>query len=226
MGEDVTEQKLLKKGAEASLFLADWHDKRVVIKTRLPKKYRPAKLDTTIRAYRTVHEPQLMSEAKKAGVPTPTIFQVDVKNAVIVMEFIEGKQVKQLLTTLSSEDRKILCTRIGELIAKLHKHGVIHGDLTTSNMILNSEGKIFLVDFGLGEKNSELEAKGVDLHLMKRALQSTHFQFAEECFVAVAKGYATVVGEAEAKNVLAKVKEIERRGRYVDERKQTPNMPD
>jgi TP53 regulating kinase-like protein len=93
-------------------------------------------------------------------------------------------------------------------------------------MILNSEGKIFLVDFGLGEKNSELEAKGVDLHLMKRALQSTHFQFAEECFVAVAKGYATVVGEVEAKNVLAKVKEIERRGRYVDERKQTPNMPD
>jgi TP53 regulating kinase-like protein len=219
MGE-VTGQTLLKKGAEASLFLADWHGRRVVIKTRLPKKYRPEKLDTTIRTYRTVHEPQLMNEAKKAGVPTPTIFQVDVKNAIIVMEFVEGKQVKQLLSGLSPSARENVCAKVGELIGKLHRHGVIHGDLTTSNMILNSDGRIFLVDFGLGEKNIELEAKGVDLHLMKRALQSTHFQFAEECFQAVAKGYAAIVGEDEAKDVLAKVREIERRGRYVAERKE------
>ncbi len=225
MDKDIAQQKLLKKGAEASLFLAGWHDRQVVIKTRLPKKYRPAKLDTTIRTYRTIHEPQLINEANKAGVPTPLIFQVDVKNATIVMEFIEGKQVKQLLMDMPREERDILCSKIGELIGKLHQYGVIHGDLTTSNIILNPEDKIFLIDFGLGEKNSELEAKGVDLHLMKRALQSTHFQFAEECFVAIAKGYAIIVGEAETKNVLAKVKEIERRGRYIDERKLT-GMPD
>jgi len=219
MGE-VTEQTLMKKGAEASLFLADWHGRHVVVKTRLPKKYRPAKLDMIIRTYRTVHEPQLMNEAKKAGVPTPTIFLVDVKNASIVMEFVEGKQVKQLLARLSVEDREALCKKVGVLIGRLHKHGVIHGDLTTSNMILNAEGKVFLVDFGLGEKNTEVEAKGVDLHLMKRALQSTHYKFAEECFEAVTKGYSEVLGEDEAKDVLAKVKEIERRGRYVAERKQ------
>src|SRR4030042_4226101 len=96
----------------------------------------------------------------------------------------------------------------------------MHGDLTTSNMILNAVGKITLVDFGLGDKNAEVEAKGVDLHLMKRALQSTHYQFAEECFEAVTKGYATVLGEDESKEVLAKIREIERRGRYVAERKQ------
>jgi TP53 regulating kinase-like protein len=219
MGE-VTEPKLLKKGAEASLFLADWHGKSVVIKTRLPKKYRPEKLDVTIRTYRTVHEPQLMNEAKKAGVPTPTIFLVDVKNATIVMEHVNGKPVKQLLASLSTQERENVCVMVGELIGKLHHHGVIHGDLTTSNMILNAEGKLFLVDFGLGEKNAEVEARGVDLHLMKRALQSTHYQFAEECFEAVTKGYALVLGEVEAKDVLAKVREIERRGRYVAERKQ------
>jgi TP53 regulating kinase-like protein len=219
MGE-VTENVLLKKGAEASLYVADWHGRRVVIKTRLPKKYRPPKLDSTIRAYRTVHEPQLMSEAKKAGVPTPTIFQVNVKNATIVMEFVEGKQVKQLLNSFSTKERAEVCFRVGELIARLHRHGVIHGDLTTSNMILSGDGRIFLVDFGLGEKNSENEARGVDLHLMKRALQSTHFQFAEECFAAVTKGYTSVLGVEEAKTVLAKVREIERRGRYVDERRQ------
>ncbi len=219
MGE-VAGQTLLKKGAEASLYLADWHEKKVVIKARLPKKYRPAKLDEKIRGYRTVHEPQLMHEAKKAGVPTPIIFLVDVKNAAITMEFVEGKQVKQLLGNISKKERQELCVKIGELIGKMHRHGVVHGDLTTSNMILSTEGKIFLVDFGLGEKNTEVEARGVDLHLMKRALQSTHYQFAEECCEAVMSGYSAVLGAEEGKKVLEKIAEIERRGRYVAERKE------
>jgi TP53 regulating kinase-like protein len=212
---------LLKKGAEASLFLADWHGRKVVIKERLPKRYRPAELDAKIRGYRTAHEPQLMHEAKKAGVPTPTIFLVDMKDAAITMAFVEGKQVKQVLTDVSRKERRELCVKIGRLIGKLHRHGVIHGDLTTSNMILNAEGKIFLVDFGLGEKNKELEARGVDLHLMKRALQSTHYRFAEECFKHVLKGYSAVLGREEAEKVFGKIREIERRGRYVDERKKT-----
>lgn len=210
---------LMKKGAEASLYLANWHGRRVIMKKRLPKKYRPPRLDEQIRSYRTIHEPQLMHEAKKAGVPTPTIFLVDVKNAMIIMEFIEGKQVKQLLSDVNRSERRSLCIRIGELIGKLHKIGVIHGDLTTSNMIPNSEGKVFFVDFGLGEKTKELEARGVDLHLMKRALQSTHFRFTEECFDAVIDGYSKVFGAEAVKTVLDKIREIERRGRYVAERK-------
>jgi TP53 regulating kinase-like protein len=211
---------LLKKGAEASLYLADWHGRKVVVKARLPKQYRPAELDANIRSYRTAHEPQLMHEAKKAGVPTPTIFLVDMKHASITMEFVEVKQIKQVLGSVSKKEKQELCVRIGELIGKMHKHGVIHGDLTTSNMILSAEGKIFLVDFGLGEKNAELEARGVDLHLMKRALQSTHYQIASECFQDVMRGYCAVLGAEDAKNVLEKIKEIERRGRYVSERKQ------
>ncbi len=219
MGE-VASQTLLKKGAEASLYLADWQGRKVVIKARLPKKYRPAELDEKIRGYRTVHEPQLMHEAKKAGVPTPTIFRVDVENAAITMEFVEGKQVKQLLGKVSKKERRELCVEIGALIGKMHNHGVIHGDLTTSNMILGVKGKIFLVDFGLGEKSIELETKGVDLHLMKRALQSTHYKFAEECFKNVMQGYSTVLGVEEAESVLEKISEIERRGRYVAERQE------
>jgi len=218
MGE-VKEPTLLKKGAEASLHIANWNCRKVVFKTRFPKRYRNEKIDKDIRTYRTAHEPQLMNEAKKAGVPTPLVFQVDIKNSVITMEFVEGKQVKQLLGSLSTTKREEMCIRIGELIGKLHKHGVIHGDLTTSNMIVNPEGRIFLVDFGLGEKNTELEAKGVDLHLMKRALQSTHYQYAEECFEAMAKGYTAIFGEVKTKEVLKKIREIERRGRYVEERK-------
>jgi TP53 regulating kinase-like protein len=210
---------LIKKGAEASLYLAKWHGKKVIMKKRLPKKYRLPELDEQIRTYRTVHEPQLMHEAKKAGVPTPIIFMVNVKKATIIMEFIKGKLVKQLLDNISESQRSNLCIAIGESIGRIHSSGIIHGDLTTSNMIQTSQGKIFFVDFGLGEKSKELEARGVDLHLMKRALQSTHFRFAEECFNIVVKGYSEILDAEIVKKVLAKIKQIERRGRYVSERK-------
>jgi len=211
---------LIKKGAEANLYLADWHGRRVVFKKRLPKKYRPKPLDEQIRAYRTIHEPQLMHEAKKAGVPTPTIFLVDRKNTTIVMEYIEGEQVKQLLNEVSKSERQNMCFRIGESIGKLHEYGIVHGDLTTSNLIQHPESKIFFVDFGLGDRTKELEARGVDLHLMKRALQSTHYKFAEECFDSAMEGYSTALKSETAENVLDKIKEIERRGRYVAERKE------
>jgi len=216
---EISELQLIKRGAEACLYLADWHGRKVIMKRRLPKKYRVPALDEQIRAYRTIHEPQLMHEAKKAGVPTPTIYLVDAKSATIIMEYIEGEQVKQLLAKVSDGERQNLCRKIGELIGKMHRYGIVHGDLTTSNMIQTSEGKIFFVDFGLGEKTKELEARGVDLHLMKRALQSTHFQFAEKCFNAVIEGYASVLGAEEVKNVLDKIREIERRGRYIAERR-------
>ena len=219
MGE-IESMKLIKKGAEASLYLTEWHDRKVIMKVRLPKKYRPTELDERIRTYRTAHEPQLMHEAKMAGVPTPTIFLVDMTKASITMEYVEGQQVKKLMDTLSTEEAKKLCEKIGEVIGNLHQHGVIHGDLTTSNMILTRDGKVFLVDFGLGEKNTELEAKGVDLHLMKRALQSTHYEIAEECFQSVMLGYSSVVGSQKAKEVLQKIREIEQRGRYVAERQE------
>ncbi|MGD0202468.1 MAG: Kae1-associated kinase Bud32 [Candidatus Bathyarchaeia archaeon] len=218
--DTVVEQTLFKKGAEASLYLADWHSRKVVIKVRIPKRYRPEALDEQIRSYRTVHEPQLMHEAKAAGVPTPLIYMVNVAEASITMEYVEGQQIKQLLNKVPQGKRRELCMAIGELIGKLHSRGLIHGDLTTSNMILSPEGKIFFVDFGLGEKNSELEAEGVDLHLMKRALQSTHYQFWEECFKNVLSGYSSVLGSEAAEKVYEKIKEIERRGRYVEERKQ------
>ncbi|UCE15341.1 MAG: Kae1-associated serine/threonine protein kinase [Candidatus Bathyarchaeota archaeon] len=209
---------LIKKGAEANLYLEDWHGRKVILKRRLPKKYRVPELDKEIRFYRTIHEPQHIHKAKEAGVPTPTIFMVDVVEATIVMEFIEGKQVKQILDGLSSEERQHLCRYIGELIGRLHNHRVIHGDLTTSNMILTSQGRVVFVDFGLSERSIEVEAKGVDLNLMKRAFQSIHFKYAEECFDAVFEGYAQVVGGSVAKKVLEKVREIGRRGRYVSER--------
>ncbi len=210
----------MKKGAEANLYLVNWYGRQVVIKKRLPKKYRPPALDEQIRTYRTIHEPQLMHEARKAGVPTPIVFFVDKAEATIIMQYVKGKQVKQLLNEISRNERQNMCFRIGESVGKLHKYGIVHGDLTTSNFIQNSAGRVFFLDFGLGDKTKELEARGVDLHLMKRALQSTHYAYAEECYESAIQGYSTVLGVETAENVLDKIGQIERRGRYVAERKE------
>ena len=209
---------LITKGAEASIYLEEWHNRKVIMKRRHPKKYRIPELDLTIRSQRTVHEPQIIHKAKEAGVPTPTIFMVDVADANIIMEFVEGKQVKEVLNHSSNEERLRLCKHIGKLIGRLHKNGIIHGDLTTSNMILTPNGKVVFVDFGLSERSIELEPKGVDLHLMKRTFHSTHYKHAKDSFKAVMDGYAETVGNEDAKKVTAKIREIEKRGRYVADR--------
>ncbi len=214
-----TSMRLLTKGAEASLYLSSWHGRKAIIKQRFQKMYRPQALDWQIRIYRTSHEPQLMNDAKKAGVPTPTIFLVDLRETKIVMEYIEGIQVKQLLDKISRRARCHVCRTVGRSIAMLHQCGLAHGDLTTSNMIQTPDGKIYLVDFGLSEKTTELESRGVDLHLMKRGLYSTHFEIANECFDAVIEGYSMLLNGEVVKGVLDKVAEIERRGRYVSERR-------
>jgi len=209
---------LIKKGAEASLYLEEWHSRKVILKKRLSKRYRVPELDREIQLHRTRHEPQIINRARKAGVPAPVIFMVDLAEAAIVMEFVEGKQVKQVLNDLQQEERVCLCRRIGRLIGRLHSNGIVHGDLTTSNLILTPRGKIVFLDFGLSEQSGELEARGVDLHLMKRALNSTHYRHARESFGAIMEGYREVMGDKAAEEVLGKIDEIEKRGRYISER--------
>ena len=209
---------LIKRGAEASIYLEEWCGRKVIFKRRQPKKYRIPQLDRLLQTQRTKHEPQIMHKAKEAGVPTPMIFMVDLKEATIIMEFVEGKQVKQILNEMSREERISLCRQIGRLVGRLHKNGIIHGDLTTSNMILTPYGNIVLIDFGLSEQSMEVEARGVDLHLMKRALASTHYRHAEECFDVIMRGYEEIMGGEVTEAVLNKIREIEKRGRYVAER--------
>ncbi|MGC8849719.1 MAG: Kae1-associated kinase Bud32 [Candidatus Bathyarchaeia archaeon] len=216
--------KLIRKGAEADLYLHNWHGLQVIVKRRVRKNYRHRSLDLRIRRYRTIHEAQMIHEARRAGVPTPIVYEVDKDRFTIVMEYIQGERVKELLESIDGEEMGCLSIGIGRLIARLHMRNIIHGDLTTSNLIrakpisqysgLNRWGMLFLIDFGLSYFSAELEDRGVDLHLLKRALNSTHFRVAEECYSQVVSGYSEVVGESYASKVLEKVEEIERRGRY------------
>jgi len=206
---------LIKKGAEAELFLEKWRGLKIIRKARKIKAYRVPRLDLKIRRSRTRREAQIMHKAKFAGVPTPIIFMVDMEATTIIMKYIEGTRVKEILNTLSIEERIKLCRQIGQFIGRLHKNKIIHGDLTTSNMILNEKGKIFFIDFGLAEYSNELEKRGIDLLIMKRAFYSTHYSYAGKCFKAVTEGYAKEMGEEVYSEVIERVNKIARRGRYI-----------
>ncbi len=207
--------ELIAKGAEADLWLdPDWNGFKALIKRRGEKRYRHPELDREIRRSRTNHEAAVIHRAKEAGVPTPIIYQVDPETATIVMEFVEGEKVRDIVDELGEEDRRWLFCHIGEMAGRLHRAGIVHGDLTTSNMIRTSQTVVF-VDFGLSEVSWETEKRGVDLNLMRRMLTSTHFRHTEELLAAFEEGYRIVLGE-EADEALRRMDAISRRGRYVE----------
>lgn len=218
---------LIKKGAEASLFLEDFSqtmypskNDKVLIKHRIPKDYRAEKLDQKLRSSRTSLEAKILADAKEAGVPTPLVYQIDKLGTRIIMEYVNGETVKDILEDLDSKSRKNLCEKIGKQIARIHDYGIIHGDLTTSNMIETEKNQIYFIDFGLGEYDPSVEARGTDIHLLHRTLKSTHFKVAEEAYREILQGYKKEMGKS-AEEVIKRVQNIERRGRYIskEERK-------
>jgi len=202
--------RLIKRGAEAELYRTTWHGRDVVVKHRVRKEYRLDELDAELRTSRTRMEARLMHRARTLGVSVPIIFDVDQKQHKLTMQFIDGPQAKEALNDLSNDGRAELARDMGRSVAALHKGGLVHGDLTTSN-ILVSGGRLYFIDFSLGAKTSEIEAVGTDLHLLKEAFASTHSE-QPELFQAVLEGYREAHPDAEA--VIAKVAEIEGRGRY------------
>lgn len=202
--------EVVRRGAEAEIRRSVWKGRRVMVKSRVVKGYRQPDLDASLRASRTRNEARLMQEARRCGVPTPIIYDIDVQNAEMVMEEIEGRRVKDALMEADDEGADRICEEIGRLTALLHQAGMTHGDLTTSNMILK-EGRIWFIDFSLGGRNAEVEEMGVDLHLLKEAFQSAHSERAQK-FDVVLLSYSKHFPDA--KRVVAKIRQIEERGRY------------
>ncbi|MFH8080320.1 MAG: KEOPS complex kinase/ATPase Bud32 [Candidatus Aenigmatarchaeota archaeon] len=196
-----------KHGAEAVIYLENDY----IVKERIKKGYRIKEIDEKIRKLRTSLEAKLLIEAKRNGIHTPSVFQVDKCNFKIKMEFINGIRLKEYLEVCEKSEIKKICKNVGECIGKLHKAGIVHGDLTTSNIILKDD-KLYFIDFGLGYFSKRTEDFGTDLKLLKEALQSTHFKILKLCWDNILKGYKKEYKEAD--KVIEKVKEIEKRARY------------
>jgi len=203
--------KLLKKGAEADLYQTKWQNSKAILKIRKIKNYRNSLLDLKIRKQRTIKECQMISFVKSFGIPTPLIYFVNLKTTSIMMQEIPGTPVHDLPESKIVEVSK----DIGKLVGTLHKNGVMHGDLTTSNFIL-FKNTVFVIDFGLSQNTIKSEDHAVDLRLIKEILNSAHAKIMLSSWKNFLHGYKSVVGNAYYTKITKLVSDIESRGRYAE----------
>lgn len=201
------ELKLLKHCAEAKLFETEYCGKKALLKERVRKGYRNNKLNEKLIAMRVMKESNLISRAKTAGVRTPVLYKVEKESGRIWMEFVEGKQLKELL---NEGKGKQYCRAVGEDIAKLHLQRIIHGDLTTSNILIHNNGLVFL-DFGLGNVSCKEEDFAVDLLNLKKTFLASH-PLLEKQWQEIEESYTRRF--VKGKVILKKLQEIEKRVRY------------
>ena len=200
--------KIIKRGAEAVLYLDNNH----LVKERVKKGYRLPEIDEKLRKYRTRKESKLLEDAKRVGVVTPKIFSTDEKGFKITMEYVEGKRLKEFFNETDDKNREDVAELVGKSVGLLHKNGIVHGDLTTSNMILK-DNNVYFIDFGLGENTHRIESIATDLSVLKEAFKSTHFKYLNLLWNSFIKGYKET--NDNFNKVLKTLNDIEKRGRYV-----------
>ncbi len=194
------------RAAEAVISLK----KNVITKVRVKKGYRNNILDDTLRRSRTAIEYNLLLKAVRYGINAP--MPIEKTEYEIFMQYISGELLRNVLDDMQKEKLEGVCKQLGEQLALLHKADIIHGDLTTSNLIL-SEDKIYFIDFGLGYNSQRVEDKANDLHLLKKALDSKHSKIAKYIFEKIKKSYAK--NYELGNNVLKRLEVVENRRRYL-----------
>ncbi len=215
--------KTISIGAEAVVYADD--ALRVVVKQRQPKKYRAKELDEKLRLHRMRREAKVIEALRQLKIPVPKLINVDEKTAAITMQLIEGQKVRD---TLNRGNCGSICAEIGKAVGTMHSNDIVHGDLTTSNMILGrnsnkgsarpyqpsptDDGKVYFIDFGLSMFSNKDEDKAVDLHLFRQALNSSHHEIAGRCFAAAIAAYKKANADG-LKNVLKRLEKVEERGR-------------
>ena len=206
--------KKLSQGAEAIIYEKKVDNSLVIVKHRIKKDYRIEEIDYKLRKYRTRREARILEKLYALGFPSPKVLEVNEEEGIIVMEKIDGGKLRDVL---DENNFKSFCSEIGKLVGFLHKHNIVHGDLTTSNFIVGKNNKLFLIDFGLSFISQKIEDKAVDLHLLRQALESKHFEFWQEAFKTVISSYKKSCPNAY--EVLHRLEKVEQRGRYKRKKK-------
>ena len=201
----------MKKGAEADIYITKCNGTKSILKIRKRKDYRNEILDTRIRTLRTIKEAKMISEVKSFGISTPLVYFVDQRKCEIYLQFIQGKLVRDLSEKMIIK----ICKEIGKIVGTLHKNGIMHGDLTTSNFILTNK-KLVILDFGLAQWADKVEDHAIDLRLFKEVLNSAHVRIFNDAWNSFLNGYEKIVGKAKKEKVISQVLVIEKRGRYAN----------
>lgn len=201
-------------GAEARVekqrILGTW----ILTKTRTPKGYRHAELDQRLRKERTSREAKMIHQVKAWGVRTPLLYNADLQNATLYLEYVDAPRLKHVLldSKIKKTEKEKFVEGFAKMIATLHTNGVVHGDLTTSNVLV-SKGKgreLVLIDFGLSVYSKKLEDLAVDLVNLKKTFTATHADYPEGWEI-VQRAYLQHGG---SKSVLKQMDEVEKRIRY------------
>ncbi|RZC37884.1 Pkinase and/or Kdo domain containing protein [Asbolus verrucosus] len=215
--------KLFKQGAEGRIFKGVYLGKPAIAKERFVKKYRHPDLDSQLTKERIKSESRAIIRCKNAGIRTPTLYLVDFNRRIIFMEYFEKSiAVKDFIPQVSDEVIDKLAVKIGTALGKMHANNIIHGDLTSSNMLLVNKNEqpvysdfqdldLIFIDFGLAHVESGAEDKGVDLYVLERALISTH-STAVQIFEKVLESYQNE-NKSGFKEVFSKFEEVRARGR-------------
>jgi Kae1-associated kinase Bud32 len=208
------ELTLLYRGAEADLFTYEMGPWTAVLKKRVRKTYRSMELDKRIRKERTAREALAMHTAKQLGVRTPTLLEVNSSDCSISMTFIHGDSARNGLDSISPSDSRVILRDLGRQVGLLHNGDIVHGDLTTSNILIDRSLKTHMIDFGMSSHTDEAEDMGVDLHLLERSIATSHTGDTGASMRAFSEGYTESVGGVWARAAFKKAVMISKRGRY------------
>lgn len=210
------EDRPVSRGAEASIHVVEWLGLPALRKERETKSYRPKNLDERLKRERTRNEVRLLTEARRLGVRTPIIYDVDLPHHQLILEQLPGPTLKALLDASKGDPVPVepAVRALGKSIGRLHAGGISHGDLTSSNILYpdGAGGVPALLDLSMGSRNAGIEERGIDLHLVEEDLKALHPK-GDALFRAFLDGYAegNPTGSAEVKK---RAREIRGRVRY------------
>ena len=187
-----------------------------ILKTRFSK----SDLDKQIAKERTKSEARSLIRCLEMRLPVPVLHDADLENCILTIEYInESVTVRNYLDealnseTFNSENILSLAKRIGHTIGRLHENHIIHGDLTSSNMLITKpyeKSKIILIDFDMSSEDSRSKPKADDLYVLEKDIFSTHPN--SEGFVeSILSEYAKNTNQ-DSKAVIQKLDEVRQRG--------------
>lgn len=215
---------ILKQGAEAKLYISEYNSQKCLVKERFKKTYRLPEIDKQLTGERMKAESKAISRCQAAGILVPKVYHMNLNDRKIYMEYFDGaitakKYINDLGISIDSDNEhlKRLGDTIGRIVGEMHANNIIHGDLTTSNILLNPKGDdcheydTIFIDFGLAHYGQSTEDKGVDLYVLERALLSTHSSV-PNIFEIILNSYK-VHNAKGAADVINKFEDVRARGR-------------
>ena len=183
------DEGIIHVGAEAEVRVGSWLGLDAVRKIRRPRGWRHPDLDRMLTLQRMEAEYRSLVRLSNTGIRIPSILHLDRNEMILTMTRVEGTPLIEHLRNGAASSEDLL--RVGAVIRRLHRAGIVHGDLSTNNILWSEEAEPALIDLGLSSSTTEVERFGIDLHVLEEILGASHPEH-EDGMVKVEEGYLAV----------------------------------